>query len=180
MHIFNNNFFPHRVNLWHTCNHTSNSSQIGPISFMLSTEQHDVVPTVVDTKNGTSPFLVSSSIAYNTSQKYYWGVDTRINNERSIYNEFHTLYTVSPLRQKFSSVSRILNLVKAIMEPFSKHEWASLEQYAINLDNKTPSSAVGFCFFNFWMARARAANIETKTHSLALVYIQNVFSIMQW
>jgi hypothetical protein len=42
----------------------------------LSKEQQDVVPSVVDTKNGMSPRASSSSIACRSDQtlctKYYW------------------------------------------------------------------------------------------------------------
>lgn len=90
---------------------------------MLSTEQQDVVPIVVDTKNGTSPFLMSSSIAWYCIYTYIIEFLHVLQKIVKI-NLFQTFFTVSPRRQKFSSVSRIRNLVKAIMEPFSKQEWA--------------------------------------------------------
>lgn len=43
-----------------TCNHRLFFSQIGPTSSRRSNEQQDVVPKVVETKNGIKPFLVSS------------------------------------------------------------------------------------------------------------------------
>lgn len=47
-----------------TCSHTQgNFLQTWPISGKLSNEQHDVVPKVVETKNGISPIVSSSSIA---------------------------------------------------------------------------------------------------------------------
>ena len=72
---------------------------MGPISWSVSNEQQEVVPSVAETKNGTKPFCLSSSIA-------------RLSE--------------SPLSEKFSSVSKILNLTKAIIAAFSTHECAWL------------------------------------------------------
>lgn len=83
------------------------------------------------------------------------------------YYRLRTIIKVCPLNEDFSSGSRILNLTKHIIAAFSTQECASLEQYAINLDNKTPSSTNGCCCFKRFNAWARAANIQTNTHSLA-------------
>ena len=47
-----------------TCSQVPASLAIGPISAKLSKETHEVVPKVADTKKGTNPMALSSSMAY--------------------------------------------------------------------------------------------------------------------
>jgi hypothetical protein len=51
-----------------TWSHTPKRRHTGPTSLRLSKEQQDVVPSVVDTKNGMSPRASSSSIACRRDQ----------------------------------------------------------------------------------------------------------------
>ena len=76
-----------------------------PISIRLSKEQHPVVPSVADTKNGYNPLAISASIAS---------------------------LMVLPRKLQVSSGSRIRIFTNPIIAAFSTQEWASFEQYAIN------------------------------------------------
>ncbi len=51
-----------------TCSQVPASLAIGPISAKLSKETHEVVPKVADTKKGTNPIALSSSMAYKQNK----------------------------------------------------------------------------------------------------------------
>lgn len=87
----------------------------------------------------------------------------------TVFSLLLTISKVFPLNDDVSSGSKILSFTKQIIAAFSTHEWASFEQYAISFESSTPSSTNGCCCFSRFRAWARAASIDTKTHSLAEV-----------
>lgn len=125
-----------------TCMQMSSRAASAPISGMLSNEQQEVVPSVLDI------YLVVVKISKFLDVYFFVeGLLTKKGMRPLARSSFNCFSTMKPRSANLSSVSSSRILTIAIMAAFSTHEWASFEVYIISLDKRTPSMEQMLIFF---------------------------------